>query len=285
VYKLINFYTQRFSFPHRGWKYFRRLLKTWDIEKREYRKKISNGMFMLLTPSEHIQQQLFWYGYYEEPVALLLEHITEPNSIVLDIGANVGYFTLIAAKKAKTGKIFSFEPVSELCEQLRKNIEENKLNNVEINRLAVGEHNQDAVIFLSGSDNQGMSSLRPPENFAGISQPIRTIRIDNWAIENNIKKIDVIKLDIEGSELSALKGMDQTLNKLKPMIIVELNPDTLGYFDLLPSDVLVYLRNKNYIPFEINERGSLRQANSTHLNGNIAFIHRDKLSEFSLGIR
>ena len=242
-------------------------------------------MFMLVTPSEHIQQQLFWYGYYERPVALLLENIIERSSIILDIGANTGYFTLIAANKAKAGTVFSFEPVKELFQKLQKNIDENTLHNVEINQLAVGEDDEDGVIFISGSDNLGMSSLRPPENFAGVSQPVRTIRLDNWITEKKIKSIDIVKVDIEGSELFALKGMDETLSKFKPVLIVEINPDTLAYFNLLPGDVLAYLNGKNYIPFEIGERGSLHQANATDLNGNIAFIHSEKLNEFSFRTR
>jgi FkbM family methyltransferase len=238
-------------------------------------------MFMLVTPSEHIQKQLFWYGYYEKPVARLLERLTERNGIILDIGANIGYFTLIAAKKAKAGKVFSFEPVKELFQSLQKNVDENNLYNVDINQVAIGEDDKDGVIFISGSENLGMSSLRPPENFAGVSQPVKTICIDNWAIEKNIQTIDIIKLDVEGSELLALKGMDQTITTFKPVLIVEINPDTLAYFNLVPSDVSIYLNSKNYQPFEISERGLLCQANATDLYGNIAFIHSDKLNEFS----
>jgi len=71
-------------------------------------------MYMLITPAEHIQQQLFWYGYYEKPVALLLEEFIKDDSTILDIGAHIGYFTLVAAQRAKNGKIYAFEPVTEL---------------------------------------------------------------------------------------------------------------------------------------------------------------------------
>ena len=238
-------------------------------------------MFMLVTPSEHIQQQLFWYGYYEKPVALFLEHIVDRHSIILDVGANVGYFTLISAKKAKAGKVFAFEPVKGLFQRLQKNIDQNYLQNVEISQFAVGEADEDAVIFISSSENQGMSSVKPPENFSGVSQAVRIIRIDDWATKKNIKRLDIIKLDVEGSELFALRGMDQTLTRFKPVLIVEINPDTLAYFDLVPGDVLVYLNSRNYIPFKISETGSLQQASYTDANGNIVFIHSEKLNEFS----
>jgi FkbM family methyltransferase len=280
VYKLINYYTQRYTFPHKGWKYFHRWLKFWQLDRKEYRKKLSNDTFIFVTPSDHIQQQLFWYGNYEKPVGLLLEKLTQPGSVVIDIGANIGYFTLVAAQKATKGKVFSFEPVQQLFEKLKKNIEENKLANTEIFLLAIGDVRKDSVIYISSSENIGMSSLSPPENFSGVSQSIQMNSLDNWIKTSDIKKADIIKLDIEGSELSALKGMKETLIKFKPALIVEINPETLSYFDLAPSDILDYLKNLDYLPFHVSENGFLSKMEKISAQENITFIHSSKIDEY-----
>jgi len=281
VYKLINFYSQRFPFPHRGWKYFRRLLKSWRILNREYRKKIFNGFYMLVTPSEHIQQQLFWYGYYEKPVSHLLEKLTKADSIILDIGAHIGYFTLVAAKIAKKGTVYAFEPVTKVFQRLQKNIEENNLSNVIPIHAAVGQLANDAVIYISREDNVGMSSLRPPENFSGFTQPIPVMCVDEWIKETGIDNVGVIKLDVEGSELFALQGMKQTLINLKPVVIVEINAATLSYFDLRPGDVVDFVLDLGYRCFNVTSSGFLERIGDEGFAENVAFIHTEKLEQFN----
>jgi len=281
VYKLINFYTQRFSFPHRGWKYFRRLLKSWRISNKEYRKKIFNGLYMLVTPSEHIQQQLFWYGYYEKPISLLMEKVTKAHSIVLDIGAHIGYFTLVAAKIAKNGRVYAFEPVAKVFQRLQKNIAENNLSNAITVHAAVGEAGNDSLIYISNEDNMGMSSLRPPENFSGFTQPITVMSIDEWIKKTGIDKVDVIKLDVEGSELFALQGMKQTLTNLKPVMIVEINAATLAYFDLTPGEVVHFVLDLGYLCFNVTSNGFLERISNERVAENVAFIHSEKLEQFT----
>jgi FkbM family methyltransferase len=236
---------------------------------------------MLLTPSEHIQQQLFWYGYYEKPVALLLQNLINPNSIILDIGANIGYFTLIAAQRAKIGRVYAFEPVKELFQKLQRNIVENNFQNTELINSAVGESQKDSIIYISSTDNAGMSSLKPPENFSGITQAIKIINIDQWIVQSGIKQVDIIKLDVEGGELFALHGMTEILMNFKPVLIVEINPDTLAYFNLLPMDVMHYLNNLDYLPFTITKNGFLQKTPEIASQENIAFVHREKLKKFN----
>jgi len=257
------------------------MLKWLGLSKREYRKKIFNGMYMLITPAEHIQQQLFWYGYYEKPVALLLEEFIKDDSTILDIGAHIGYFTLVAAQRAKNGKIYAFEPVTELFQKLQRNIDENGLLNAEALNYAVGDSEEDSLIHLSSPDNTGMSSLRPPENYSGISETIRLITIDGWINQEKIATVDIVKLDVEGCELLALRGMEKLLLNQKPVLIVEINAETLGYFNFSPKDVMDYLDHLGYLSFGISKNGFLQKIAEVNREGNIAFVHFEKLKEFN----
>jgi len=243
---------------------------------------LKNGIFIRVTPFDHIEQQIFWYGHYEQPVAILLENIVKPDSIVLDIGANIGYFTLIAAQKAKKGKVVAFEPVQELSKKLQQNIRENHFQNIKVVEAAAGESEKDSTIYLSTSENSGMSSLQPPENFSGLSQAVKIINIDQWIKQSEIEKIDIVKLDIEGSELFALRGMKETLINFKPFLIVEINKNILANFSLVPGDIMNYLTGLGYISFDISEKGELKKYSGVLLNENAAFVHSEKLKEFDL---
>src|SRR5436190_8717001 len=96
-YKLLNVYTRNFSFPHRGLKYFLKAAKSLGIADKVYKKRLHNNFYMLLNPTEHIQQQLFWYGCYEKEVGDLLRKMLRANDVFIDIGANIGYFSLLSA--------------------------------------------------------------------------------------------------------------------------------------------------------------------------------------------
>jgi len=282
-YKLLNAYTRQFSFPYRGLKYFLKMAKWLSITDKTYKKKLPEGFYMLLTPSEHIQQQLFWYGYYEKTLGDLVKKILQPGDVFLDIGANIGYFSLLAANKEPTSKIISFEPVENLFQKLEKNISINNIRNITGLQVAIGEINEEKELFISAPDNLGMSSFQQPENYSGRKEKIRVINIDHWFKTARLSRVDLIKLDIEGSELAALKGMREVLQNFKPMVIVEINPETLGLFNLTPADIFDYLNKLDFIAYLIAETGNLEQVKQNEViqTVNVLFIYREKIKLLS----
>src|SRR6187402_1787101 len=129
-YKLLNSYTRNFSFPHRGLKYFLKAANSLGIANRTYNKKLHDNFYMLLNPTEHIQQQLFWYGYYEKELGDLLKKMLRANDVFIDIGANIGYFSLLAATFSPSVKVISFEPVKDLFKKMDKNFSINDSKNI-----------------------------------------------------------------------------------------------------------------------------------------------------------
>ena len=234
---------------------------------------------MFLTPSEHIQQQLFWYGYYEKTLGDLLKRILQPGDVFLDIGANIGYFSLLAANKEPTSKIFSFEPVKNLLQKLEKNISVNNFRNITAVNAAISDTIEEKELFVSAADNSGMSSFHPPENYSGTKEKVKVVTIDSWFKTAGLSKIDLIKLDIEGSELAALKGMQEVLQIFKPVVIAEINPETLGLFNLTPADVYEYLTNLDFTGYLITESGKLEPVPHAGLNHtvNVLFVHKEKV--------
>lgn len=278
-YKLLNAYTQRFSFPHRGLKYFLRAAKWLGIENNTYRRRLANNLYINVNPSEHIQQQLFWYGYYEKELGDLIKKILRPGNVFLDIGANIGYFSLLAGNHEPTAKIIAFEPVGSIFKKLEENISINTVQNIKAVNSGVGDKNEEREIYISAEDNLGMSSFQKPGSYSGKTEMISVITIDEWIKSTALSKIDLIKLDVEGNELAALKGMHKTLQNFKPAVIVEINPETLFQFGLTAADILNNLGQLNFRAFLVLKTGRLQQINeyATDETNNVLFIHEETI--------
>lgn len=281
-YKLLNVYTRNFSFPHRGFKYFLKAANSLGIANRIYKKRLHDNFYMLLNPTEHIQQQLFWYGHYEKELGELLKKVVRPGDVFLDLGANIGYFSLLVAINSPSANIISFEPVKDLFQNMNDNISLNNIKNISTINAAAGEINEEKDLFISTPDNSGMSSFHQPENYSGKKESVKVVSIDEWFKTSALSKIDIIKLDIEGSELAALKGMKEVLQKQKPILIVEVNPETLLMFNLKPSDLYDYLNQLNFEGFLVLENDSFARLSQCEINQttNVLFIHREKLNDY-----
>jgi len=282
-YKLLNVYTRNFSFPHRGLKYFLKAATSLGIANKTYKKRLNRRFYMLLNPTEHIQQQLFWYGYYEKELADLLKRIVKPNDVFIDIGANIGYFSLFVASNFPSAKIIAFEPVTGLYQELNNNVALNNMENITTVNIAVGEINEEKELFVSAANNLGMSSFQQPENYSGNKEKVKVVTLGDWFKTSGLSKINIIKLDIEGSELAALRGMKEIIKERKPILIIEMNPATLSLFNLKTSDISNYLKEYNFEGFLIFENCKLEHLNQGEINQtiNVLFIHREKVELLS----
>jgi FkbM family methyltransferase len=165
---------------------------------------------------------------------------------------------------------------------MNDNISLNSIRNITTVNAAVGEMSEEKELFVSAPDNLGMSSFYQPENYAGKKERVKVETIDDWFKTSGLSKIDIIKLDIEGSELAALKGMKEVLQKQKPVLIVEINPETLSMFNLRSSDICDYLKQLNFEGFLILENGGLERLNHAGINQttNVLFIHQEKVNAY-----
>lgn len=142
-------------------------------------------------------------GTYEpEQTALFLEHV-RPGATVFDIGAHVGYYTLLAARLAgREGRVWSFEPHPRNCAFLRRHVSLNRLENVHIENVAIGAR-EGAARFDEGT---GSGTGRVAE---GGALEVRMRRLDDLCAEHGLVP-DVVKLDVEGAEMDVLDGGART---------------------------------------------------------------------------
>lgn len=175
---------------------------------------------------DYITRRIKRRGIYEPlPLSLVAELLRKrPGSVVLDVGANIGNHALSFALDA--GRVFSFEPIGEVFELLRENIERNGLSTVQCFNLGFSEANATATIYVTQGENIGSSSLE--RNAEGsVPQPITLVRGDDWlrGQADEIGRIDLIKLDVEGHEPSALLGLKDSIARFRPVVMLEYNDD------------------------------------------------------------
>jgi FkbM family methyltransferase len=272
IYKVLAFYISHFTFPFKGEKYFRRFLKQVSLNGKLFKKQLHNGQKILLKYEDHIQQTILWYGFYEKESILTWEHFIKEDFVVMDIGANIGYYTLIAANKTKMGTVHSFEPITENYEALKNNILLNNLSNVIINNVGISNVDATETYYISAKDNIGMSGLRPPENYSGISEKKETITLDAYVIKKNLSRVDIIKIDIEGNEMNALLGMKMILKKFKPILFIEIINEHLIKFNSNADDVYSFLQSHGYKAFEIKSVNNLVPVTNFKDASSIIFI-------------
>lgn len=137
-----------------------------------------------------------------------------PGEIVLDVGAGIGSFTIPAAMKAK--KVIAVEANPENIVWLRKNVSENRLQNVHIIEKAAWNRKESLRLWLS-TGSIGMHSL--VKRMGGKNLKVQADTLDNIALEARAKKIDFVKLDIEGAEIETLEGAKHILNETKKVVL------------------------------------------------------------------
>ncbi len=145
------------------------------------------------------------------------------KDIVIDIGAHVGYFSIHSSINAKNGKIFAFEPYDKSFEVLMKNLNINKIKNVIPQNLGVSKDTGTSTLYLKKNFSIGNSIYKNSNLDLKIN--IKTISVQDIIKNNDIQKIDILKLDCEGAEYEILLNLDQkTLIKIKK-IVAEMHPN------------------------------------------------------------
>ena len=165
---------------------------------------------------------------YEPETLQAIKQVLSPGSIFIDGGANIGFFSLIASKLVgENGLVIAFEPTDVTRQYLIKNIYLNKLNNILVDSSAISISEGEVVFKLEANPeansicmNHKLSEIEKNLNLVRV----KSVSIDSFCENNDIKYVDLIKLDIEGQELNAIRGSKKTLlNNQKIRIIFELN--------------------------------------------------------------
>ena len=190
---------------------------------------------------------------YEEQETELFKKIVRGGMVVVDIGANIGYYTLIAASiVGEHGKVFAFEPEPKNHALLVKNIEANGYENIIAVPKAVSDKGGSTRLFLSPDGNTGWHRIYDSED-GWNSIEIETVTLDEF-FQGKEESIDVIKMDVEGSEMAVLQGMTRILERNDKLIIfTEFFPALLKKSGASPEGYLNELEKHGFKLYKIGE--------------------------------
>lgn len=218
--------------------------------------KYDQDLLMKLDLNEWIQQHIYFLDYFDPNGVCFLKKNLNKGDVFIDAGANVGSYALIAAKQVgKTGLVFAFEPVGETFNRLDENVRLNEYDNIQAEKKALFDKNTTLDLFLANKTNLGMSSIYHHDTESGKVEKAEAVSLDNYIGNQHINRIDLVKIDIEGSEMFALKGMQKTLERFKPKILIELKEETHTQSDFSINDIISYLSMLGYEQWIIDEKG------------------------------
>jgi len=185
-------------------------------------------------PIDYIQSVIVNYKtFYENDILEELKSYIKKNSIILDIGANIGNHSIYWAKKTDAKRIYSFEPVHDTFKILKKNIEINGLiDKVKIFNIGLSDEKINGSITNYFPDNIGATQIKQDSNGNLLLDKLDNIKLGE-------DTIDFIKIDVEGHELYALQGARETLITFKPIIFIEI-------FEVNQIKVHEFLENLGY---------------------------------------
>jgi FkbM family methyltransferase len=154
-----------------------------------------------------------WLGFYEYEKQKLISREVRPGSVFWDVGANVGFYSLLASGLVASGKVFAFEPVPRNLAYLREHLALNRLTNVDVLPIAVSDKNGSSFFAIEETGFMGRLSAE-----GGITVPTATL--DSLVEAGKVLPPDYVKMDIEGSELLGLRGASQTFQRYRPVLFL-----------------------------------------------------------------
>ena len=187
---------------------------------------------------------------YERETREVIENIISQGDTFFDLGANIGFFSLLTARiVGDEGKIYAFEPTPSTLKFLTKNISENNFNNrVIVEKYAVSNKIGKVNFRL----NKGSECNSITENSGQGTISVNTITLDKYVKDRKIKKVDLIKMDIEGQEFSALQGMKDVNKTNKDLkIIFEFHKENLNENGMTGLEIFLLLKDYGFNRFTV----------------------------------
>lgn len=221
---------------------------------------------MTVDVSDYVGHYLY-FGF-RDPGTEQLFALCEEGSTIIDVGANIGWTCLRMAGKAIRGQVIAFEPDPVNASRCVGNAALNNFSNLKIETLALGD-----------ADGQASMEVRTPANLGGNrisagsgTTPVTVKRMDHVASVQQLRRVDLIKIDVEGYELKVLKGAEETLKRCRPKLFIEIDDENLRDQGDSARAVITYLRSLGYTSFIDAATGAER-----HESENFSHCHFDMM--------
>lgn len=213
------------------------------------------GLRAKIYPETEISRALYLSGRYEPNEMTVMNCLIDEGDVVVDVGANLGLYTLIAASKVgPSGRVLAFEPSARENRRLCENVLLNRLPNCTVRAQALGARKEEATLLVGESFHSGHSTLGSgfaydTKLFA--KERVEVTTFDAAADESGLDRIAFIKIDVEGGEGTVLEGATQSLRRFRPLLLLEVSGAHLQTFGWVKGDLARTLEQQGYEAFRI----------------------------------
>lgn len=245
-----------------------------------------HGYLMTLDLSNWSERQTYFLGrFYDLPTQLFIKAAVQPGDSFIDVGANIGMITLLAARYVgPTGSVHAFEPNSMVFERLQVAIADNQLQQVTLHPC--GLSNLQAELILSVvTEHTGMGTfakIPEQEQFLISNQYQVPVYCGDDVLPNNLPGATFVKIDVEGFELNVLQGLSRTLCHLRPVVLTEVVAEHLDRAGSSVEELCASMHDYGYEAFNMEtkriawrHRLRLRRASLHKMTDNVVWIHPD----------
>lgn len=214
--------------------------------------------------SDHIESQIYWQGVQaaDRGEVELLKSIFRSNQVFFDVGANIGVFTLLAAKRLTQGSVHAFEPSQVHLQKLHENLNLNPYRNIVVNSFGLSDTSCRKTLYIPRDTiplrNTGMATFFAEQSHNYIKEQVQVKSLDQYIAERAIPDVDIIKIDVEGSELDVLTGAVTTLSRYKPAVVMEVSRTHLAAAGRSVEELFDFWRRMHYVLYRIDTHGGLR---------------------------
>ncbi|MDN3296885.1 FkbM family methyltransferase [Streptomyces ficellus] len=216
--------------------------------------RTTSGARIAVDTQDLIQRYLYLFGVWEPHMTGWLRRRLRPGDTFIDVGANIGYYSLLAAQLVREeGQVTAIEASPGFHRRVLRNIALNEYGNIRAVNAAVSDTDEALTFVLASSANLGANSIVPYEGPAESSFEIEAHPLPDLLSPREITQARVIKVDVEGAEGSVVRGMVPMLPLLRPdaEITVEVTPERMALLDDSPDELLATMRDHGFHPYRL----------------------------------
>ena len=217
----------------------------------------AEGGWWIRIPDDHVLYHLM-RGSYEPLEIRFFRSMLKPGDTALDIGANFGLYTILAAKQVgREGRVLAFEPNPNSLRYLRLNILLNRQSHIEVVPVALSnEEGETEFICVSQGAYSALKVAETPGTTSAIR--VRQTTLDAIAAAESLYLVDFVKMDAEGAELLVLRGGEEFFSRIpRPLVMCEFNDNRAAPYGHTSRDVYQWLRGRDYKWFRLSDNARL----------------------------
>jgi FkbM family methyltransferase len=219
--------------------------------------QLTDSTKIICEPSSSYGSFVIYARYPEFEEMQFIHSYLKKDNVFIDVGANIGAVTLVAADKIARGRIYAFEPTPAIADKCTTNIRLNKLEK-RVTCFTTAVSNKNGTLQFAIEPDSEVNHIATNDQRRGSSViTVETITLDTFAAEHNIDHIQMLKVDVEGAELSVFQGATRLLHEQRiDVIVFEVNAK-MSQFGSAPAKLFSYLKKCKYKLFTFGQDGQL----------------------------